>query len=82
MFLDLDIEYKPVLKSIEEMTIVLHTIKQCSDSPFRVTLKCGTIIGSRIDYCGFGPFSSTPIHLMIFISLLKVLISKILYLRS
>ena len=28
----------------------------------------------RIDYCGLGPFSSTPSNLMIFLSLLKVLI--------
>ena len=28
----------------------------------------------RIDYCGFGPFKSTPINLMISISLPKVLI--------
>ena len=28
----------------------------------------------RIDYCGFGPCSSTTINLKIFISLLKVLI--------
>ena len=27
----------------------------------------------RIDYCGLGPFSSTPSDLMIFISLFKVL---------
>ena len=31
-------------------------------------------IDLRIDYCGFGPFSSTPTNLLMFISLHKVLI--------
>ena len=28
----------------------------------------------RIDYCGFGPFCSTPTNLLLFILLLKVLV--------
>ena len=28
----------------------------------------------RIDYCGLGPFGSTPTNLMMFISMLKALI--------
>ena len=28
--------------------------------------------GLRIDYCGFGPFSSTSTNLVIYISLLRV----------
>ena len=34
----------------------------------------GEVCGLRIDYCGFGPLSSTLTNLLILISLLKVLI--------
>ena len=65
----------PPLTTFSLESIYIDPLSEIGDPPNLPPWEyLGSIQGTLSDYCGFGPFSSTLINLMIFISLLKVLI--------